>query len=89
MRGQVLRGPEREALAERDEQLAVRTEHKPRAEMVAADDLRILPEDHLHIVEAVSAELAARHRGAGFAVVARLRIGEIDEAVLAELWIER
>ena len=57
--------------------------------MIAAVDFRILPEDHLHVVEAVRAELAARDRGAGFAGIARLRIGKIDEAVLGEVRIER
>ena len=48
--------------------------------MIAALNLRFLAEDHLDIVEAAFAELAARHRGRGFAL-AWLGIGEIDEAV--------
>ena len=85
---EVLRRTEFEAIAERDEELAVGAEGKPRAEMVAAADLGLLPEDDLDILETPVAELAARDRGS-CAVFAGLRIGEIDEVVLGESGIER
>src|SRR6186713_3244107 len=66
--GEVLRRIELEALAERDEQGAVGGKGETRAEMIAALNLRLLAEDHLDIVEAAFAELAARHRGRGFAL---------------------
>ena len=56
--------------------------------MVAAVDLGLLPEDDLDIVEAAAAELAARDRRAR-AAFARLRIGKVNETVLAERRIER
>jgi hypothetical protein len=83
-----LRRIEFEAIAERDEELAVGAEGKPRAEMVAATDLGLLPEDDLDIFEAPVAELPARDRGS-CGVFAGLRLGEIDEAVLGESGIER
>ena len=42
---------ELEALAERDEEFAVRAEGKPRAKMVLAADFWLLPEDDLDIFE--------------------------------------
>ena len=66
--GEILRRAELEALAEGDEQLAVRREGEPRAEMVAALDLRLLPEDHFDIVETAIGELAARDRRPGAAL---------------------
>ena len=88
MARKILRRTEFEAVAERDEQLAVGAEGKPRAEMVAAIDLRLLPEDDLDIVEAAVAQLPARDRRSR-AAFARLRIGQVDKAVLGESGIER
>ena len=87
------------ALAERHEQGLVVAEHQPRAIVVVADDdLRQLPEDHLHAVERVAVEQAARHRRAradgavfGIAPVDPRRGGEIgidrhvEQAALARL----
>ena len=55
--------------------------------MVAAPDLRLLAEDHLDAVEAALAEFPARHRGSG-AALARLGIGEINEAVRFEVGVD-
>src|SRR4029079_14813974 len=56
--------------------------------MIPARDLWVLTEDHLDIVDAAVAELAARNRGSR-AIFATLRKGEIDETVVGETGIER
>jgi len=71
---EVLRGLEREPLAERDEQLPVSREHKPRPEMIPAGDLWKLPEDYLDIVDAAVTRLAAGNGGSGV-IFPWLRIG--------------
>src|SRR3954470_2861861 len=55
--------------------------------MVPAVDLRVLPEDDLHIVDAAVAELAPGDCRSG-AILARLGIGEIDELVFGKVGIE-
>ena len=60
-----------------------------RAEMVALSAGRLLAEDHLHVLEAAAValehELGARDAGAVLAVVARLGVGEIDDAAGGEV----
>jgi hypothetical protein len=56
--------------------------------MEVAIDLWHLPEDDLDVIEAALAELPTRHRGRS-PTLAWLRIGEIDEAVRFEVWVDR
>src|SRR4029077_14009940 len=86
--GKILGRGEGEALAEGDEQLAVRREDEARTEMVAALHLWLLAEYHLDAVEAALAEFPARHRGGG-ATLAWFGIGEINEVVRLEVGVDR
>ena len=88
--GQVLRRIEPEALARRDEELAVAREGEARAEMVAAGHLRLLPEDHRRALERRRrlVETTARDRGRG-AALAGLGEGQIDEPARREIGRQR
>src|SRR5215207_4322680 len=86
----VLGGIELEAFAGGDEQLAVGREGKARAEMESARDGRLLPEDHLKAFERRARRVQPTTAGRGRCpALARLRIREIDEAVLGEAGIKR
>ena len=71
-----------------DEQLAVAAEHQPGAEVAVAAHLRLLPVDHLHVLQAAFAQPSPRHCGARPAL-AGLRIGEVDQPALLEPGVER
>src|SRR3954454_1365766 len=87
---EILGGLELEALAGRDEQLAVRRESEAGAEVGTARDGRLLPEDHLKAFERCARRVQPTAAGGGrCATLAGLRTGEINKAVLGELWIER
>ena len=80
-----------EALAERDEERARAVEDEPRAPMVRAGVGRLLPEDHLHVLErpAGGVDLRARDRGAGAAVAAILGKAQVDHAIAGEIRVEK
>ncbi len=78
-----------EAIALRDQQGAIVREHETRAEVPAAAHLRLLPVDHLHVLEPIVGESGAGHRGAGIAALSRLGKGQVDEPVFREARIER
>src|SRR6185295_8392285 len=73
------------ALAERDEQIAVAVPDETRAEVDPRRLLRLLPEDHLDVVEPIpgrriAGETAARDFGADAGIVAA-RVTPVDEPV--------
>ena len=68
------------ALADGDEQMALRVERETRAEVFARAHERLGREDHLEVLEPAVAQPGARDAGA-VAAVAFGRIGEIDHAV--------
>src|SRR3569833_768696 len=78
----------RESLALGDEHLAVRREYDAQSEVKTADDLRVLLVDHLHVLEARSAESSAQSGGACGAVWSRLRIREIHQLCRGEVRIQ-
>ena len=45
--------------------------------------------DLLHVLQAVADQPAARDRGGGVIVVVRARVGEVDQAVLREVRVQR
>ena len=76
------------ALADGDEQMALRVERQTRAEVLARAHQRLGDEDHLQVLEPAVAERGARDPGA-VAAVALGRIGEIDHLVRGEGGIQR
>src|SRR5207245_11527377 len=76
------------ALAQREIEEACAVEDDASAEVDTAGGLRLLPEDDLRLLEPRGAELRAHQLGAN-AAFAGARIGEIDDAVLAEARMQR
>ena len=77
-----------EPIALRDEQGAVAGEDETGAEVVSSVHLRLLLVDHADVLQASGAESPPRDRGSGGAAGPRLRVGEVDPAVLGEAGID-
>ena len=78
-----------EAVALRDEQGAVAAEDETGPEVIPAVHLRLLLVDHADVLEASLAEPPARHGRSGDAAGSRLRVGEVDRAVLGKAGVDR
>jgi hypothetical protein len=78
----------RVALPRRHEQVPVRCEHEPRAEVMVARELGLLAEDHGHVRETVIGEARPRDGRSVLFALAGLGIRKVDDAVIGESGIE-
>jgi hypothetical protein len=86
--GEITGRVELQALAEGDEQLAVRAEGKARPELQVTTDLGQLAEDDFNVLEAVALQSPPRDSRRG-AALPWLGIGEINQAICTEIRVER
>jgi len=82
----LLRARHLAAVAQREIEVARAVEDDAAAEVVPRTALRALPEEDLHVLEAVAGEPSARELGTDPVVAAR-RVGEVHELVFLELGV--